>query len=113
MGRQKFVRSSPHVNIGTIGHVDHGSVRDEVARKAGTGVGDAREARLSHTCPYLWRWRELNPRPTAPFQDFSGRSLLPSFSAPRSHADKLLDGLSHCSMSPPAPGPGRRVKPSH
>jgi len=24
MGRQKFVRDKPHVNIGTIGHVDHG-----------------------------------------------------------------------------------------
>ena len=24
MAREKFVRSKPHVNIGTIGHVDHG-----------------------------------------------------------------------------------------
>ncbi|NUQ71414.1 MAG: hypothetical protein HUU17_12030, partial [Chthonomonadales bacterium] len=24
MGKQKFERSKPHVNIGTIGHVDHG-----------------------------------------------------------------------------------------
>jgi len=24
MGKEKFVRSKPHVNIGTIGHVDHG-----------------------------------------------------------------------------------------
>ena len=24
MGKQKFVRNKPHVNIGTIGHVDHG-----------------------------------------------------------------------------------------
>ncbi|MCM8821552.1 MAG: GTP-binding protein, partial [Candidatus Omnitrophica bacterium] len=24
MAKDKFVRSKPHVNIGTIGHVDHG-----------------------------------------------------------------------------------------
>ena len=24
MGKQKFVRSKPHVNVGTIGHIDHG-----------------------------------------------------------------------------------------
>ena len=24
MGKQKFVREKPHVNIGTIGHIDHG-----------------------------------------------------------------------------------------
>ncbi|MCJ7546668.1 MAG: GTP-binding protein, partial [Deltaproteobacteria bacterium] len=24
MSKQKFVRTKPHVNIGTIGHVDHG-----------------------------------------------------------------------------------------
>ncbi|HSM55638.1 MAG TPA: GTP-binding protein, partial [Candidatus Sulfomarinibacteraceae bacterium] len=24
MGKEKFVRDKPHVNIGTIGHIDHG-----------------------------------------------------------------------------------------
>ncbi len=24
MAKEKFVRSRPHVNIGTIGHIDHG-----------------------------------------------------------------------------------------
>ncbi|HLK37560.1 MAG TPA: GTP-binding protein, partial [Polyangiaceae bacterium] len=24
MGKEKFVRSKPHVNVGTIGHIDHG-----------------------------------------------------------------------------------------
>ena len=24
MGKEKFDRSKPHVNIGTIGHIDHG-----------------------------------------------------------------------------------------
>ena len=29
MAREKFERSKPHVNIGTIGHVDHGMVENE------------------------------------------------------------------------------------
>jgi len=24
MAKQKFVRNKPHINVGTIGHVDHG-----------------------------------------------------------------------------------------
>ncbi|MBL7198952.1 MAG: 50S ribosome-binding GTPase, partial [Anaerolineae bacterium] len=24
MGKEKFVRNKPHVNVGTIGHIDHG-----------------------------------------------------------------------------------------
>ncbi|MCH7830557.1 MAG: elongation factor Tu, partial [Proteobacteria bacterium] len=24
MSKEKFVRSKPHINVGTIGHVDHG-----------------------------------------------------------------------------------------
>ena len=24
MAKQKFVRNKPHVNVGTIGHIDHG-----------------------------------------------------------------------------------------
>ena len=24
MGKEKFTRTKPHVNIGTIGHIDHG-----------------------------------------------------------------------------------------
>ena len=26
MAKQKFERNKPHVNIGTIGHIDHGTV---------------------------------------------------------------------------------------
>jgi elongation factor Tu len=26
MAREKFERSKPHINIGTIGHVDHGKL---------------------------------------------------------------------------------------
>ena len=24
MGKEKFVRNKPHINVGTIGHIDHG-----------------------------------------------------------------------------------------
>ena len=43
MAKQKFVRSKPHVNVGTIGHVDHGkttltSAITTVLAAAGTGT---------------------------------------------------------------------------
>ena len=28
MAKQKFERNKPHVNIGTIGHVDHGKTKN-------------------------------------------------------------------------------------
>ncbi len=27
MAKEKFERTKPHVNIGTIGHIDHGKLR--------------------------------------------------------------------------------------
>lgn len=43
MAKQKFVRNKPHVNVGTIGHVDHGkttltSAITKVLADAGTGT---------------------------------------------------------------------------
>ena len=32
MAKEKFERSKPHVNIGTIGHVDHGKLPRHGAR---------------------------------------------------------------------------------
>ena len=54
MAREKFVRSKPHVNIGTIGHVDHGkttltaAITKVLAMKGGA---DRKSTRLnsSHT----------------------------------------------------------------
>ena len=46
MAREKFERTKPHVNVGTIGHVDHGkttltaAITTELAK---TYVGAARE----------------------------------------------------------------------
>jgi len=48
MAKQKFERTKPHCNVGTIGHVDHGkttltSAMTQVLAKAGTGVTKFRE----------------------------------------------------------------------
>ena len=32
MAKQKFERTKPHVNIGTIGHVDHGKTTLTISR---------------------------------------------------------------------------------
>ncbi len=45
MGKAKFVRTKPHVNIGTIGHVDHGKTTLTAAITmylAGKGMAEAR-----------------------------------------------------------------------
>ncbi len=43
MGKQKFERNKPHVNVGTIGHIDHGKTTLTAAitkRQAGQGLAD-------------------------------------------------------------------------
>ncbi|MCB1651447.1 MAG: elongation factor Tu, partial [Alphaproteobacteria bacterium] len=39
MSKEKFQRNKPHVNIGTIGHVDHGktTLTAALAKKYGAG----------------------------------------------------------------------------
>ena len=32
MAKEKFVRNKPHLNIGTIGHVDHGKTTPSITR---------------------------------------------------------------------------------
>ena len=39
MAKEKYVRSKPHVNIGTIGHVDHGKTTLTAAIVHYYGVG--------------------------------------------------------------------------
>ena len=48
MGKQKFERSKPHLNVGTIGHIDHGKTTltaaiTKVLADAGTGSTKARD----------------------------------------------------------------------
>ncbi len=45
MAKETFVRNKPHVNIGTIGHIDHGKTTLTAAitsRQSSKGLGDAR-----------------------------------------------------------------------
>ncbi|MBR5734696.1 MAG: 50S ribosome-binding GTPase, partial [Desulfovibrionaceae bacterium] len=46
MGKEKFTRTKPHVNVGTIGHIDHGKTtltaaitKYESLKRGGTFVG--------------------------------------------------------------------------
>ena len=41
MAKEKFSRSKPHVNVGTIGHVDHGKTTLTTAIE---GIGQRRES---------------------------------------------------------------------
>ena len=48
MGKQKFERSKPHLNVGTIGHIDHGKTTltaaiTKVLADAGSGSTKARD----------------------------------------------------------------------
>ena len=45
MAREKFERSKPHVNIGTIGHVDHGKTRLTAAISARLAINSAKSAK--------------------------------------------------------------------
>ena len=42
MAKAKFERNKPHVNIGTIGHVDHGKTTLTAAITDGAGAGRRR-----------------------------------------------------------------------
>ena len=45
MAREKFERSKPHVNIGTIGHVDHGKTTLTAAISATLAINSAKSAK--------------------------------------------------------------------
>jgi elongation factor Tu len=46
MAKEKYVRTKPHVNIGTIGHVDHGKTTLTAAIVAHYGVGEYKNKKV-------------------------------------------------------------------
>jgi len=49
MSKQKFERNKPHLNVGTIGHIDHGKTTLTAHRRDLEGPGGA--GRLEHGGP--------------------------------------------------------------
>ena len=54
MSKEKFERTKPHVNVGTIGHVDHGKTTltaaiTKVLAKSG-GASSGRRMRVGREC---------------------------------------------------------------
>ena len=71
MAKAKFERTKPHVNIGTIGHVDHGkttltaAISKVLADKYPSAVNQPRDFASIDSAPGLRRMRTAHP-PTAP-----------------------------------------------
>ncbi|MDR0319223.1 MAG: elongation factor Tu [Rickettsiales bacterium] len=47
MAKEKYIRSKPHVNVGTIGHVDHGKTTTTAALVSLYGVGADKNKKVS------------------------------------------------------------------
>ena len=43
MAKEKFDRSKPHVNVGTIGHIDHGKTTLTAVHHEGAGEAQSEE----------------------------------------------------------------------
>ena len=56
MSKEKFERTKPHVNVGTIGHVDHGKTTLTAALDEGDGRGST-VVRFRHTTRLIMRPR--------------------------------------------------------
>ncbi len=60
MAKEKFDRSKPHVNVGTIGHIDHGKTTPDGGPDEGGGGQGVGEVRCRMT-----KWRRRRNRRVA------------------------------------------------
>ena len=68
MAREKFERTKPHVNIGTIGHVDHGKTTLTAAITATLSLGGTATAKA---------YDEIDGAPEENFEVLNGSFLKP------------------------------------
>jgi translation elongation factor EF-G len=58
MGKQKFERTKPHMNVGTMGHIDHGKTTLTAAiTKYCSFLGQARKSAASRSILLTWNTR--------------------------------------------------------
>ena len=66
MAKAKFQRTKPHVNIGTIGHVDHG--KTSLTAAITKVLAEKRQSRVHRLCEH----RQSSGRARARNHDFDG-----------------------------------------
>ena len=56
MAKQKYERTKPHVNIGTIGHIDHGKTTLTAAITKVLAMADPDAAAYTAACEEVSEW---------------------------------------------------------
>ena len=65
MAKQKFERTKPHINIGTIGHVDHGktTLTAAITKTLHQRYGLGQDVALTRSTRHRKKKREESPSP--------------------------------------------------